>query len=35
MKLLSFSQVWIHLVADLAGGLTAGLAFKFLNPDDR
>jgi aquaporin Z len=35
MKLVSFSQIWIHLVADLAGGLTAGLAFKFLNPTDK
>lgn len=34
MKLLSFSQIWIHLTADLAGGLVAGLAFKFLNPED-
>ena len=35
MKLLSFSQIWLHIVADLAGGLVAGLAFKFLNPDDK
>jgi aquaporin Z len=35
MKLVSFSQIWVHLVADLAGGLVAGLVFKFLNPDDR
>jgi aquaporin Z len=35
MKLLSFSQVWVHIVADLAGGLVAGLVFKFLNPDDK
>ena len=35
MKLVSFSQIWIHLVADLAGGLLAGFAFKFLNPDDK
>lgn len=34
MKLVKFSDVWIHLVADLAGGLVAGLAFKFLNPED-
>jgi aquaporin Z len=33
-NLLSFSQIWIHLSADLAGGLLAGLAFKFLNPTD-
>lgn len=35
MKLVSFSSIWIHLVADLAGGLCAGLAFKFLNPEDK
>lgn len=35
MKLLNFSQIWIHVVADLAGGLTAGLVFKFMNPDDK
>ena len=35
MKLVSFSQIWLHLVADLAGGLVAGLAFKFINPDDK
>jgi len=35
MKLLSFSQIWIHIVADLAGGLVAGLAFKILNPNDK
>ena len=35
MKLQSFSNIWIHIVADLAGGLVAGLAFKFLNPEDK
>ena len=35
MKLLSFSQIWIHIAADLAGGLVAGLTFKFLNPEDK
>ena len=35
MKLVNFSQIWIHIVADLAGGLVAGLAFKFLNPEDK
>jgi aquaporin Z len=35
MKLVNFSQIWVHLVADLAGGLVAGLVFKFLNPDDK
>jgi aquaporin Z len=35
MGLLNFSQIWIHLIADLAGGVVAGLAFNFLNPDDK
>jgi aquaporin Z len=35
MKLVQFSDIWIHIVADLAGGLCAGLAFKFLNPEDK
>ena len=34
MQLVSFSQIWIHIVADLGGGLVAGLVFKFLNPED-
>ncbi len=34
MKLLNVSQVWIHILADLAGGLVAGLTFKMLNPED-
>jgi aquaporin Z len=35
MKLVKFSDIWLHIVADLAGGLVAGLTFKFLNPDDK
>lgn len=35
MKLLNLSQIWIHIVADLAGGLVAGLTFKMLNPEDK
>jgi aquaporin Z len=35
MKLLNFSDIWIHLVADLAGGAAAGATFKFINPTDR
>jgi aquaporin Z len=35
MKMLKFSDIWIHLVAELAAGLVAGLTFKFLNPTDR
>jgi aquaporin Z len=35
MKLIRPSQVWILFAADLAGGLVAGLIFKFLNPTDK
>lgn len=35
MKLVSFSQIWLHFVAGLLGGLVAGLTFKFLNPTDK
>jgi aquaporin Z len=35
MKLVNLADVWIHVVADLAGGLVAGLTFKFLNPTDK
>jgi len=34
MQLIKISDVWIHIIADLAGGLVAALAFKFLNPTD-
>ena len=34
MKLVNLPDIWIHVVADLAGGLVAGLTFKFLNPED-
>jgi aquaporin Z len=34
MHLVKFSDLWIHISADLAGGLIAGLTFKFLNPED-
>lgn len=35
MKLLRISDIWIHIVAELAAGLVAGLTFKFLNPTDK
>jgi len=35
MKLVNFSQLWIHLVADFAGGAVAGVVFKQINPEDR
>ena len=34
MQLVKFSNIWIHIVADLVGGLVAGVTFKFLNPED-
>ncbi len=34
MNLVSSSQVWIHLVADFAGGAVAALAYKSLAPAD-
>jgi hypothetical protein len=35
MNLIHRPSVWIHLVADLAGGFVAGLAFLYLHPDDK
>jgi aquaporin Z len=35
MGLIKTGAVWIHLVADFAGGAAAGYAFKALNPDDK
>jgi aquaporin Z len=35
MKLVRFADIWIHIVADLAGGLVAAAIFKLLNPADR
>lgn len=35
MKLVNLSQIWIHLSADLVGGLVAALVFKLLHPDDK
>lgn len=35
MGLIHMPSTWIHIVADLAGGLVAGLVFLFLNPDDK
>jgi aquaporin Z len=34
MKLVHFSDIWVHVTADLLGGLLAGLTFMFLNPQD-
>jgi aquaporin Z len=35
MKLVHASDIWIHLVADFAGGTVAAFAFKIINPNDR
>jgi aquaporin Z len=35
MQLVKFSNIWIHIVAELAGGLAAGLTFNFMNPEDK
>ena len=35
MKLQSFANIWIHIVADLAGGFVAAIAFTTLNPEDK
>ena len=35
MKIVHISQIWIHISAELVGGLVAALTFKILNPDDK
>src|SRR5258706_283124 len=35
MKLVNVSQIWLHLVAEVAAGLAAGQVFKFINPGDK
>jgi aquaporin Z len=35
MKLVNFSDIWIHIVAELAAAIVAALVFKILNPADR
>ena len=35
MKLVNATDIWIHLVADFAGGIAAALAFKALSAEDR
>ena len=34
LKLAAWSNLWIYLVADLAGGAAAALVFKLTHPDD-
>jgi aquaporin Z len=35
MGLASWSNIWIYLVANFAGGLVAGLFFRALNREDK
>ena len=35
MKLFAWQNLWVYLVANLAGGAVAGGAFKMLNPEDK
>jgi aquaporin Z len=35
MGLFSWSNIWIYLIANLAGGAAAAGVFRFLNPDDK
>ena len=35
MKLLAFSDLWVHLTAEFAGGAAAGLVFRTLHPADK
>jgi aquaporin Z len=35
MNLVNFTDIWIHVVADFAGGAVAAIVFKNANPDDR
>jgi aquaporin Z len=35
MKLVNFSDIWLHIVGDFAGGACAALLFKQLNPTDK
>jgi aquaporin Z len=35
MGLLAPSSIWIHIVADLAGGAAAALAFTTMHPEDK
>ncbi len=35
MGLISVPSIWIHLIADFAGGAVAAIVFKYVNPDDK
>lgn len=34
MHLLNLGDIWLHITADLLGGLAAGLVFRAINPND-
>jgi aquaporin Z len=34
MGLSGWGDIWIYLVAQVAGGAAAALAFRFINPKD-
>jgi len=34
MGLIAWANIWLYLVGCLAGGAVAGVAFRWLNPDD-
>jgi aquaporin Z len=35
MGLSAWSNLWIYLLANFAGGFVAGVTFKFINPGDK
>ncbi len=35
MKMVNYTDIWIHVVADFAGGVCAALVFKIVNPEDK
>ena len=35
MGAIHLPSIWLHIIADLAGGFAAGAVFNFLNPDDK
>jgi aquaporin Z len=32
---ITWPNVWLHLLADFAGGAVAAVTFKMLNPEDK
>ena len=34
MHLLKFSDIWIHITAEILGGIVAGFTFRAINPND-